>query len=305
MGVRKTVFGSNQEKKCYSKLMETWGDKFNIYHNLPFLSVFSTKDELYLENLEELVLTDEEFEMLKKTSIDFTICDKKDQPLVCLEFDGFQNGFNVGTSYHLSNGTKGRKSRKRKIELKLKVAHGSMFPFLILGSDQFRGLSNSIRLTIADALIGEVMSNRRRFETINAGFCPDDYGYSSSEFDSLSDEKQKGIIEDWAIGIEIESDYLENPVFKKVAELSTKLEVYGYSYAFLNDKSKDFDKWAWIECTVSSRKYGDVAERFCMPEFKTPYCYFSTHLVQEIAKLLALEKMKSLAKVSNNKQPCQ
>lgn len=158
MGIRKTVFGSSLEKRCFRKLSETWGKDYHVYHNLPFLNVFTGRTELINDECQPFTLSDEEYDLLKKTSIDFTVCDKKDTPLVCVEFDGLQDGFNVGTNYHLRNGSLGRKARRAVIELKLRAAHGSLFPYLVLGSEEFRGLSEAVRLTIADGLIGEVIS---------------------------------------------------------------------------------------------------------------------------------------------------
>ena len=160
MGVRETIFGSKEERKYYTKLQRTWGSKLNIYNNIPFLNVFTAKDELIGENYNKFKITEEEYDQLKKTSIDFVICDKKDKPIACIEFDGLQQGFNVGRSYIASGERKERKSRKLFFELKLRVAHGSLFPYFILGSEQFKGFSDSVYLTIADALIGEVLSTQ-------------------------------------------------------------------------------------------------------------------------------------------------
>lgn len=102
MGVRETVFGSKEEKRYYTKLQKTWGNKLNIYHNIPFLNVIRAKDELIGENYSKFKISEEEYDQLKKTSIDFVVCDKKDKPIACIDFDGLQQGFNVGRICHLS-----------------------------------------------------------------------------------------------------------------------------------------------------------------------------------------------------------
>jgi len=61
--------------------------------------VFAAKTDLVDDSFEPFKLSDEEYEQLKKTSIDFTICDKKDKTSCLHEFDGLQDGFNV---QHLS-----------------------------------------------------------------------------------------------------------------------------------------------------------------------------------------------------------
>jgi hypothetical protein len=112
MGVRDTVFGSKMEKRCFLKLDETWGKNYRVYHNLPFLNVFTGRSDLLDIDGQPFTLSEEEYDLLKKTSIDFTVCDKNDKPLVCIEFDGMQDGFNVGTKYHLRSGSEGRKARR-------------------------------------------------------------------------------------------------------------------------------------------------------------------------------------------------
>ncbi len=291
MGVHKIVFGSKEEKKRFIQLQKTWGKKYNVYHNLPFLNMFTAKEELL-----DFTLSDAEYDRLKKTSIDFTICDKNDSPLMCLEFDGFQDGFNVGTTYQLRNGSSGQKGRRVFIELKLRVAHGSHFPYLVLGSKEFRGFSDAICLTIADGLIGEVMSMREVQEHISAGFDPTDCGYSTEEFDSLSDAEKSEIISNWIAQIEIESDFKHNPIVTEAAKLSKELAVSGHSYYFLNNKGIDKEKWISLDCEVISALNGKAKANICLPDFKTPFCGATVHVAMEIAELLALDKLRRKVK---------
>jgi len=292
VGVRKSVFGSSMEKRCFRKLNETWGKKYNIYHNLPFLNVFTGRTDLIDDEFNPITLSDEEYDLLKKTSIDFTICDKKDVPLICIEFDGMQNGFNIGTSYQLRNGTSGRNARRSFIELKLRVAHGSQFPYLILGSEEFRGLSDSVRLTIADGLIGEVLSSKAIHDRLQTIFDPTQCGYSTEEFDELSPAQQSEIIDDWASMIEIECDFEYNPIVREVMRLSTELHATGYGVTFLNDDQYDPDKWIWMQVHVTSSPYGTATVKVCLPFFKTPSCYCPVHLTEEIGRLLALVQLQ-------------
>ncbi|NOZ86216.1 MAG: DUF2726 domain-containing protein [Deltaproteobacteria bacterium] len=292
MGVRKTVFGSNEEKKYYRKLQKTWGQKLNIYHNIPFLNVFTARDELIDENGRIFKITEEEYDKLKKTSIDFVICDKKDKPIACVEFDGLLQGFNVGTNYIISEEKVDRKGRRDFLELKLRVAHGSSFPYFILGSEQFKGLSGSVYLTIADALIGEVLSTQELIRAINLGFNPTDCGYSEEEFDQLDHFQKRTIIEDWFLNVEIEADYKNNPVFQEVAKLMTETKSSGFSIIFLNENERDSEIWTWVECKVRNHIYGDASAKVYLPNFNTPSCHFSAHIAIEVAKLLALSQIK-------------
>ncbi|MCK4830500.1 hypothetical protein KA005_83050 [bacterium] len=297
MGVRKIVFGSKEERKYYKKLTNTWENKLNIYHNLPFLSVFTGREPLIdTSGLEIFELNDSEYDLLKKTSIDYVICNKKDEPLLCIDFDGLQGGFNIGRTYVVPKGKGNRKGRRAIFELKLRVAHGSLFPYFILGSEQFKGLSDSVYLTIADGLIGEVLATKARIEERDSGFDPTEYGYSEEEFEDLDEITKRNIIEDWAIGIEVESDYKHNPIFQKVADIYSETESKGHSIMFLNEADTDPEVWTWVECEVTNHKYGNEKAKVYLPNFQTPFCYFSVHLAQEIAKLLALEKIRKRIK---------
>jgi hypothetical protein len=178
------------------------------------------------------------------------------------------------------------------MQLKLRVAHGSRFPYLVLGSEEFRGLSNSVRLTIADGLIGEVLSLRAACKRIDVGFDPEQCGYSAPEFDALPASQQSEIIGDWVTMIEVESDFEHNPIVREVARLSSELQATGHSMTFLNDGKHDRDKWVWMQSDVTSRRYGTAVAKVCIPNFKTPFCHFTVHVAQEIGHLLALEQLR-------------
>ena len=296
MGVRETVFGSKEEKRYFRKLQKTWGITLNIYHNIPFLNVFTARDELIDENGNIFKISEFEYDKLKKTSIDFVVCNKKDEPILCIEFDGLSQGFNVGTNYIIPEEKPERKGRKEFFELKLRVAHGSLFPYFILGSEQFKGISGSVYLTIADAIIGEILSAQERNNSYNSGFMPSKYGYSEKEFETLTEEQKRDCIEDWFCTIEIEADYNNNPIFQKVAELMTETKSSGHSITFLNESVRDSRIWTWVECEVINHTYGNASAKVYIPNFNTPSCYFTSHIAIEIANLLALSQIKEKIK---------
>lgn len=162
MGIRKSVFGSRSERTNYEHLCRIWGDSYRVYHNLPFLNIFDTS-ELYdfsEWSLRPVALDDVDRSRLKKTSVDFTLCGDRDAPILCIEFDGMYDGFNVGTRY-LSN----RPStpwRETIMGLKLRVAHGSLFPFVVVGAPQFETIAADAQLAIVDGIIGKIMATKAR-----------------------------------------------------------------------------------------------------------------------------------------------
>lgn len=292
MGVKQSVFASKMERANFRKLSETWGKDYHIYHNLPFLNVFSAKDELIDANGIPFSVSESDYDALKKTSIDFTLCDKTDVPLVCVDFDGMQDGFNVGTEYHLRDGSEGKKARRAFMEIKLKVAHGSHFPYLVLGSPEFRGLSDSVRLTIADGLIGEVMSTKAVQKRVAEGFEPTNCGFSQEEFDNLPEYQKTEVIENWLLEIEVEADLEHNPIFREVCRLETKLHASGQEVTFLNGPAAPERalKWVSLESKVTGRA-GTASAKITLPDYRTPYCYFSVHIAMEVARLVALAEL--------------
>jgi hypothetical protein len=124
MSLRKSIFDNENERELYENLKSRWGKIFNIYPQLPFTKIFDINT---LKNVDE-----KEKDFLLKTNIDYTICDKKDRPLMCIEFDGMGGGYSREGKY-IPNlkiiPLKGRERRKMKLELKLRIAKEHQFPF--------------------------------------------------------------------------------------------------------------------------------------------------------------------------------
>jgi hypothetical protein len=242
MAVKKNVFASKSERLNFSKLERTWGDKYSIYHNLPFLNVFEIND-LYdysdWQNIKRVHLSSIDIQRLKKTSIDYTLCDKNDTPILCIEFDGLQEGFNIGTSYSPDRNHYHNQDpwRKKITELKLKVAYGSKFPFFVVGSKQFRNLLVDEKFTIVDGLIGTVLAQNESSARFSEPFDPIEVGYDQEQFDVLSSWEQHEIVQDWAIGVEVDSEFQNNPITRRAWMLMTELGIRSNSYQFLQHPS--------------------------------------------------------------------
>lgn len=82
MGVNQSVFGSRAERANFEKLESRWGNKFELWHNLPFLNIFTRESltDLDSHDWRPLTISDIEWQKLKKTSVDFVLCDR-DKPL--------------------------------------------------------------------------------------------------------------------------------------------------------------------------------------------------------------------------------
>jgi hypothetical protein len=277
MKPKESVFGSKAERRRYQQLRKTWSKTCNIHHNLPFLQVLEGRDSV----------AEEEYELLKKTSVDFTVCTlEEDRPLACIEFDGMQDGFNVGPNYVVGEGARDRPARRRTMELKLKVAHDANFPFFVCGSSLFKGLSGGVDLTIVDGVIGEVFASREKSDRLGRGYDPTEHGYSLEEFDDLPESLQFDLIEDWAIGIDVECDYEWNPIYKKVHNLERKLDIIGHGVMYPNTRDRNLIE---VYGFVESSKLGTAGATVAIPDFQSSCGFIS--LAQEIARLVALEEI--------------
>lgn len=296
MGIKKQVFASHSERVNYYKLSRHWGEKYRIYHNLPVLNIFNTEglEEYSLLNPTPFKLTETDIQRLKKTSIDYTLCNEADEPLICIDFDGLQQGFNLGTQYHTFRPSD--TWRKTITELKLRVAHGSHFPYFILGSTQFQDLSLNLQLTLVDGIVGEVLGEQLGHKRIaEREFHPEDMGWSQSSFDNLSYQEQCEIVGEWADEIDVQARVESNPIYRRAAELAELVECPTYTAKY-ESRTQQFNFPARkATCTIQTEKFGEVSETIWLPDFNTPWFTDLLILIQ-IARLLALEKLLKLIK---------
>lgn len=311
MGVKKQVFASAAEYANYQKLDSRWGDKYNLSHNLPFLNVFDLHDLVDTSgwpHVAPLTISDIDQARLKKTSVDYVLCDSNFAPLVCVEFDGLQDGFNVGTSYKAAEPT--NPWRDTITTLKLKVAHGSQFPYFVVGVREFKDISPPVKLCIVDALFGEVLSSRALRERADR-FTPADLGMRDEDFDTLSPSEQHELIQDWFICAEAESDVTFNPVFEALEDLRRQVHkrvgTFNLSWTF-NDppnarggmspteyaKALDTANRHGATCTVKTEQYGEVSRTVWLPNFRAPG-YSDYGFLPELAQLVALDAVHRLA----------
>ena len=104
------------------------------------------------------------------------LCDREHgAPLICIDFDGIQDGFNAGREYRprVQNPSPWRDVIT---SLKLKVAHGSLFPYFGVGWREFADISPTIRRSIVDGIIGEVLAKQAVSDRFARGLTEADTG---------------------------------------------------------------------------------------------------------------------------------
>lgn len=305
MAIKRQVFASRAERDNYYKLRRQWQTSHNIYHNLPFLNVFSTRGHQ---------LSDIETSRLKKTSIDYTLCDRRDSPLVCIEFDGLYDGVNIGPSYHPAR-EPDSEWRREIFSLKLRIANESQFPFFIVGSDLFKDLSPELKVTIVDGIIGAVLGLRAARSRFEQGFDPQLMGWQQEAFESLDPGIRHEIIQDWVIDVETIAELEHNPVSKLAAKLSYDLgglrtrsefvhfpEVIDCPTIFEADfiakfetRAKQIEAALYVgrKVTVRTSDGTQVTRTVMLPHFKVPGFSFEYGLAEDIAEVLCLDALLS------------
>lgn len=295
MILKKSIFDGYNEKKLFKHLESMWKDNFNIYPQLPFSKIFDIDK---LKNINE-----NQRNFLFKTNIDYTICDKEDKPLMCIEFDGWSHGYNRG-SEHIQ--ITEDKLRKKKLELKIEIAMENHFPFYIISYPEKMYLSEKIHLTVIDGIIGEIIAKRNFREKIN------EYLEDSKEMlNSISEYERYEYIQDLVVSTEIELELTWNPISNKAAEMIENLSNEGIiSTKFCKHLTKpelpEIKNFFDVEGLGKSLKsWKDIEWQGCEVSFQTPRGKVTQQawvrnfegmlaspiiIVENIAELLALYK---------------
>lgn len=256
MVLKETVFGSKSEEKVFEHLNSVWKDKFNIYHNLPFAQIFDVKSINLRDYVDDIPLWKR---FLLMTSVDYVICDKKNKPLMCIEFDGMCGGYNKGTNYFQNNPDK---NRKHKLELKLRIARNHIFPFYIVSYEETEPLSKKskynldLNLTVVDAIIGQTMKHYLLQDKVEEQLdLYEDY------LDSMSEYEKNEFIQERIIDAEVELELIWDPIAIKAAKLgqilySKGLVTSGHGYRFIEKPKapniKGFNDYEGLEKRIEA-----------------------------------------------------
>jgi hypothetical protein len=302
MGVNKTVFGSRAERSNYQRLISRWGDRYSLWHNIPFLNIFTRAPLINPDtyDLRSMTISDIDWQRLKKTSVDYVLCDPQfDKPLVAIDFDGIQDGFNNGRNY-IPESSQPSPWRSQIMSLKLKVAHGSLFPYFVVSSKHFADVSPRIRLCIVDGIIGEVLAKNATSARFATEVTARDLGITEQELDALTPRQQHGLLQDFVFSVEIENDFEHNPIYGEVARLSDELGWPSMSQRFLdapgtrrspNGKLIGEPVSRGAECVINTDDVGVVTRMAWLPNFNV-LGFMGIGLVEEIAHLMALDEVR-------------
>ena len=161
MKIRETVFGSQSERSVYQALRRQWKD-YDIYSSLPFLNIVEVGEA----DVKAGKLKPREWDFLKKTSIDFTLCERPThRPLLSIDFDGLGHGFSHFTGLegpeYIETFPAKDPYRKLKFDLKLRLCYGLAYHYLVVSCEEAYPFEEDLGLTIVDGVIGRILSHKR------------------------------------------------------------------------------------------------------------------------------------------------
>jgi len=142
-------------------------------------------------------------------------------------------------------------------------------------------------------------------------------------FACLGTSDQREIIEDWLLDIEVGAELANNPISIRVSKLERQLPgICSVNWLRFPDVNKATSlkerrillnnvRWYGSRCTiiggleVSKSKLiefpgprGAISETVWVPNFRSPFCSFTLPLAENLAKLIALEKVLEVISTS-------
>lgn len=310
MKKRDTVFGSKSEEELYKSINSFWSKNYNIYPSLPFSNIINFPKDNTLDNNEK--------EFLYKTSIDYTLCNKKNnEPILSIDFDGMYHGFNKNGEYVTYDiFQEEAKIRKLKFDLKLNVTEKADYTYFIISYDEKMPIGKDVNLTILDGIIGSYLEKINTIKKIN--------NYAK-EYKDILESLEPSLREDYIydhiiIPAEVESEMEFNPISKlswdyevKVLDKGIKYKAITmelpelpdlpdnsiYSKNFLEALEKRVKNWKNIikfgcTCEVILENGDIISETSWIRNFDNINVI---GLCEDISKLIAFKKLEKLGKI--------
>ena len=232
------------------------------------------------------------------------ICSKEGRPLLAIDFDGLGRGFDRNGEYVQVEATQDR-YRKRKFDLKLRFSRENNFAYHIVASDEFNILGDDVRLTVVDAIIGEILA-RTSFRERVQSFVDEHAG----EVDTQTDWQ------DLIMGFEIDCEAEHSIIWQKEVEVRAQVKSMGCtpsrrSFQFLDGpgvRDVPWPPWEHLEefklrlgdlagaeeigglATLFDTPVGEVSEIFMMRNVSD----YAPSLVHAIADLMVWSKLLRL-----------
>jgi hypothetical protein len=224
--IRGSVFGSRREKELFTSLHTQWGSQFDLWPSLPFALIVDASS--LGPNFRE-----SERDFFLKTSVDYTLCTKRGQPVLSIEFDGLGKGFSRQGEYVQQTATVDP-YRKLKMDLKLRIAQNEAYSFFVVSFQESVILDRATNLTIVDGIIGQVLAKKEFKKSTETLY--DDY---REIIEALPPTAQYDYVQDLVLDAETIAELKWDPIAKLAAKLEyeafEKGVVKSYGTEYLND----------------------------------------------------------------------
>lgn len=281
MPIRNNAFANPYERESFYKLQHTFGAYWNVFHNLPFLNVLEPSPQ----ERRELGLTEDDFDYLKKTSIDYVVCDKTDKPIAAVEFDALRQGFNLDGRYESSVPDH---RREKHMNLKIKVAEFFRFPFFVAGSDLFKEISPELKITFIEGMVGNVLAGYEVSRIMQS----DDFKHAPTFSDNTGIDKY--------VALQCRLKKQHNPIYQKWSEIvGSYLSRPGAlckNEHFFFPRTSNFSEvtHVGVRCRVEIPSLGISEAEVWMPRYSLTGDSLSCgcfDLPETIAEILAVERL--------------
>ena len=140
-----TVFGSKSERRAFTAIEAHVPEGFKLYPNLPLSQVIE---------VDRNEISPVEWDFYLKSSVDFVLTDRRDEPVLAIEFDGLAGGFNSGLKYQPAR-VASDPNRSTKIESKLAMCFKSGLPLYVISFDEIDALPGEDSLRIVHGIIAQ------------------------------------------------------------------------------------------------------------------------------------------------------
>jgi len=296
MTLKNSIFDSAKEEQLFTTIESNWKELFKIFPQLPPQQIF---------DLQSLQIPNDEKDFLYKSSIDLTVCDLANKPIMSIEFDGISRGISRMGEFVDSEATDNI-TRKRKLDLKLRIAQEENYPFYVVSYAEKNFISKNSYLSVIDGIIGQTIAHSK----LNINELLE---YFQSDIDALEkDEDKHEFIQDMILNAEIENEMMWDPIVKRSLLLRKTLREKNIdvdkhkSYSYFsepsrellfdkklnpNDILKNYKKIKWFGCTMTI----DYNNNYVTKSIKIRNFDGSSAsplvIAQNIAELCALEEI--------------
>jgi hypothetical protein len=188
----------------FRALQTRWSPKLNIYPNLPLTNIIGGDSASLAPN---------EVRFLRSTSVDYTLCDRSDRPILSIEFDGLGEGFSRSGNYVPRFVTTKDPNRLWKLNFKLKIYESHFYPLFVVSFPEATPLGSDLSLAVVDGIIGYALAGLSTQARI------DDQIEALHGLGSAGRE----FVEDLVMGAEVEMRMEWDPIYRKVSEIQDAL----------------------------------------------------------------------------------